>query len=200
MHQLRILATALAVAATLAGCSAAAGHGSAPAPSASDSSQTPPLHSEVDSQYTYTLEDLHSCQVGDALAIAINQAAEPLRVIAVALTITGGSAHRTDQGTYQVAAVQSGFVGEIAASFRLAVLRRLPPKGGTWCAAIARFRGRPGLCVRGMAARPRRAPATVGDHGTDRSLPASRTVIYRILPPANKIAAGKLLTITTPTA
>jgi hypothetical protein len=122
VHQLRTLATALAAVATLAGCSAAARHGSAPAPSASDSSQPPPLHSEVDSQYTYTLEDLHSCQVGDALAIAINQAAEPLRVTATALTITGGSAHRTDQGTYQVAAVQPGFVGEIAASFRLAVL------------------------------------------------------------------------------
>jgi len=122
VHQLRTLATAMAAVATLAGCSAAAGHGSAPAPSASDSSQTPPLHSEVDSQYTYTLEDLHSCQVGDALAIAINQAAEPLRVTATALTITGGSAHRTDQGTYQVAAVQPGFIGEIAASFRLAVL------------------------------------------------------------------------------
>jgi hypothetical protein len=118
MHQLRALATALGLAVTLAGCSTAAGHGSAPRPSAGDSSQAPPLRSEVDSQFIYTLKDLHSCQVGDAMAVAINQARDPLRVTAAMLSITSGGAHN--------------------------------------------------------GARPRRAPATVGDHRTDRSLPASR--------------------------
>jgi hypothetical protein len=122
MHQLRVMATAAVIAVTLVGCGTAAGHESAPRPSAGDSSQTPPLRSEVSSQFIYTLEDLHSCQVGDALAVAINQAPEPLHVTGTALTITGGSAQHTDQSTYQIATVQPGFIGEITASFRLAVL------------------------------------------------------------------------------
>jgi hypothetical protein len=122
MRQLRVLATAAAITVTLAGCGTAAGHDSAPRASHSDSSQTPPLRSEVSSQFIYTLEDLHSCQVGDALAVAINQAPEPLHVTGTALIITGVSAHHTDQSTYQIATVQPGFIGEIAASFRLAVL------------------------------------------------------------------------------
>jgi hypothetical protein len=122
MHQLRALATALGLAVTLAGCSTAAGHGSAPRPSAGDSSQAPPLRSEVDSQFIYTLKDLHSCQVGDAMAVAINQARDPLRVTAAMLSITSGGAHNADQSTYQIAEVQPGFIGEIAPSFSLVVL------------------------------------------------------------------------------
>jgi hypothetical protein len=120
MHQFRALSTVLAVAVTLAGCAAQGRHGSAPRPSASgDSRQAPPLRSEVAPGFIYTLDDLHSCQVGDAMAVAINQAAESLRITATTVTITGGgSAART----YQIAAVKPGFIGEVAASFRLFVL------------------------------------------------------------------------------
>jgi hypothetical protein len=73
----------------------------------------------VGSQFSYTLDDIRSCEVGDALAIAINQAREPVRVTGTTVAVTG---HGIDQRSYQIAAVQPGFIGEVASSFRLVTL------------------------------------------------------------------------------
>jgi hypothetical protein len=135
MHKLRYLATAAAIGLTLAGCAAPAASGPSSRPSPGGSGP-PPLKSEVGTQYVYTLNDLTSCEVGDAMAIAINQASEPLRVTGAAVTVTG---HGDDQRSYQLAAVRPGFSGELTSGSHLAALAgyQLEPAAGALLSPVS---------------------------------------------------------------
>jgi hypothetical protein len=69
--------------------------------------------------YTYTLDSLRSCQVGDALTVIKDQARQPVRITAVKIGITGG-APGTERSSVNVIAVTAGSTtGALAPSFHL---------------------------------------------------------------------------------
>lgn len=76
--------------------------------------------------YTYTLDRLPSCELGDALTVVMDRAAHPLRITDLAVTVTG-AAPATERSSTEVIAVRAGSTtGELAASYQLPHLAGSP--------------------------------------------------------------------------
>lgn len=105
--------------------------------------------------WSYRLDSLASCQVGDGIALVVNDANRPIRITEVRMTSSGGGPLlAASRWSYQLVSFKEGSTtGEVAGSFALASLgggRRLgdaiggvldPVVGsGRWYDVVARRR------------------------------------------------------------
>jgi hypothetical protein len=160
-----VVAVATMCSTVLSACGGGGGGASATArkiPPTTARKVSPPPHRSVplqpagpwSSTYTYTLDALRSCEVGDGLAILANVGSVSVRITKVAVDISGDDTPIADQRSFQILELPEGSTtGELSDSYTLKELngRRVlgsvvgsvlapTPQSRRWYGIIARLR------------------------------------------------------------